>query len=69
MRHFRENWFPKLMNRGNFDQWMADGGLSLGDKANARVCEILRDHQPEPLPSEVVAELDVMEESWWGGVR
>lgn len=69
VRHFRENWFPKLMNRGNFDQWMADGGMSLGDKANARVRDILRHHQPEPLPPDVVAELDKMEESWWGEVR
>jgi trimethylamine--corrinoid protein Co-methyltransferase len=63
--HFRGNWFPKLMNRGNYEQWMATGGLTLGDKANARVRRILRDHEPEPLPVEVVAELDRMEEQWW----
>jgi trimethylamine--corrinoid protein Co-methyltransferase len=64
-RHFRENWFPKLMNRGNYDQWMDGGGLSLGDKANARVRRILNEHQPEPLPETVIAELDKMEEGWW----
>ena len=53
------------MNRGNFEQWMAAGGLTLGDKANARVRRILRDHEVEPLPVEVVAELDRMEEGWW----
>jgi trimethylamine--corrinoid protein Co-methyltransferase len=65
VRHFRENWFPELMNRGNYDQWTAAGGLSLGGRANARVRRILREHQPEPLSSEVVAELDKMEEHWW----
>ncbi len=65
VRHFRQNWFPALMNRGNYEQWMAAGGLSLGDRANQRVRQILQEHQPESLPPEVVAELDKMEEHWW----
>ena len=65
VRHFRQNWFPRLLNRHNYEQWMAAGGLSLGDKANQRVCQILQEHKPEPLPPELVAELDKMEEHWW----
>lgn len=65
VRHFRENWFPRLMSRGNYDQWAEAGSLSLGDRANRRVRQILHEHQPEPLPAEVVAELDEMEEGWW----
>jgi trimethylamine--corrinoid protein Co-methyltransferase len=65
VRHFRENWFPTLLNRHNYEQWSARGGLSLGDRANERVRHILREHQPEPLAPEVVAELDKMEECWW----
>jgi trimethylamine--corrinoid protein Co-methyltransferase len=63
--HFRRNWFPKLANRDNCEQWMTAGGLSLGDKANQRVRQILEEHQPKPLPPELVAELDILEESWW----
>jgi trimethylamine--corrinoid protein Co-methyltransferase len=65
VRHFRENWFPKLMNRGNFEQWSAAGGLSLADKANQRVRRILRQHTPEPLPQDVLTELDKLEAQWW----
>jgi trimethylamine--corrinoid protein Co-methyltransferase len=65
VRHFRENWFPTLLNRHNYEQWSARGGLSLGDQANERVRRILREHRPEPLAPEVVAELDKMEERWW----
>lgn len=65
VRHFRENWFPRLLNRHNYERWAAAGGLSLGDKANERVRRILREHQPLPLSPEVVAELDKMEEHWW----
>lgn len=65
LRHFRQNWFPQLMNRGNHEQWMAAGSLSLGDKSNRRVLQILADHQPEPLQPETIAELDTMEKQWW----
>jgi len=64
-RHFRENWFSQLMNRHNYEGWMAAGSLSLGDKANKRVRHILDEHQPEPLSAAMVAELDKMEETWW----
>lgn len=65
LRHFRKNWFPKLMNRLNYEQWTAAGSLSFGDKANQRVREILEKHQPVPLPADVTAELGKMEKSWW----
>jgi trimethylamine--corrinoid protein Co-methyltransferase len=65
VRHFRQNWFPSLLNRHNYEQWTAAGGLSLGDRTNQRVRQILQEHQPESLPTEVVAELDRMEEHWW----
>jgi trimethylamine--corrinoid protein Co-methyltransferase len=63
--HFRTNWLPVLANRSNYEQWMAAGGMSLGDRANLRVREILQTHEPRPLPPELVAELDALERSWW----
>lgn len=65
VRHFRQNWFPKLMSRGNYDRWTAAGGRSMGDKANQHVRQILREHEPEPLPPEVVSELEKLEDHWW----
>jgi trimethylamine--corrinoid protein Co-methyltransferase len=63
--HFRENWFPALLNRRNYEQWGAAGSMTLGDRANEHVRHILREHQPAPLPPDVMAELDKMEQSWW----
>jgi trimethylamine--corrinoid protein Co-methyltransferase len=65
IRHLREGWFPRLLNRGNYEQWTAAGGQPFGDKANQRVRQILRTHEPVPLPTDVVAELDTMEQQWW----
>ncbi len=50
MAHFREKWYPGVFERGNYDQWQAAGGTSLGERAAERVEEILAEHQPEPLP-------------------
>ena len=58
-----------LLNRGNYDQWMSGGGLSLGDVANQRVCRILIELSPEPLSAEVAAELETMENSWMTSSR
>jgi trimethylamine--corrinoid protein Co-methyltransferase len=53
MDHFRERWYPTVIERGNYDQWMDAGGLSLGERAAKRVDTILEEHQPESLPKEV----------------
>ena len=56
-RHFRENWFPKLLDRNNYEIWRQNGSQTLGDRINARVREILETHQPEALGDEIKAEL------------
>lgn len=53
MAHFRERWYPEVFERGNYDQWQARGGQSLGERATARVEQILAEHRPEPLPEEL----------------
>ncbi len=56
-RHFRENWFPKLIDRGNYESWVEEGKRTLGQRASDKVKEILETHTPEPLPEEVKEEL------------
>jgi trimethylamine--corrinoid protein Co-methyltransferase len=51
--HFRERWYPKLINRDNYDNWQAKGGKDLGQRAAERVKEILAEHKAEPLPDDV----------------
>ncbi|HEY54602.1 MAG TPA: trimethylamine methyltransferase [Caldilineae bacterium] len=67
--HFRKNFFPGLLNRYEYEPWQAAGGLTLGEKANQRVQQILAEHEPTPLPPEVVAELDDLETRWWAAYR
>ncbi|MGD2207048.1 MAG: trimethylamine methyltransferase family protein, partial [Anaerolineae bacterium] len=53
LAHFRDRWYPALIERNNYQGWLAQGGQDLGQRAAARVEQILAEHQPEPLPVEV----------------
>jgi trimethylamine--corrinoid protein Co-methyltransferase len=52
-RHFREDWYPELLDRRTFEAWSADGSKTLRQRARERVDEILESHQPQPLPDDV----------------
>lgn len=60
LRHFREDWYPRLFDRNTFEGWQLDGGKDLRQKARERVDQILVEHQPEPLPADVQAKLDAI---------
>lgn len=53
LAHFRERWYPTLIERYDHAGWLARGGQDLERRASTRVDEILSEHQPEPLPSDV----------------
>jgi trimethylamine--corrinoid protein Co-methyltransferase len=52
LSRFRDFWFPSVLDRSRRPQWLASGGLTLGDRLNAKVKEILTEHQPRPLDPE-----------------
>ncbi len=51
-RHYREHWYPKLLERGNYERWVANGHQTLGQRAVEQVDKILATHHPEPLPAD-----------------
>jgi trimethylamine--corrinoid protein Co-methyltransferase len=52
LSRFRDFWYPGLLDRGRREQWLAAGATTLGQRLNARVKQILREHQPKPLKSD-----------------
>ncbi len=60
VRHFREVWYSTLIDRHNVEHWTAAGRLTLGERLNAKVKDILAKYEPEPLPDDVRAELRSM---------
>ena len=70
MRHFRSRWYPDIFERGSYDQWLARGGKSLGERAAERVAGFLEKHATEPLPEDVAgairAVVERAEKDLWG---
>ena len=53
LRHVREDWQPRLVDRHNYEQWLASGGTSMRERARARIDEILGAEPRYILPPDV----------------
>jgi trimethylamine--corrinoid protein Co-methyltransferase len=51
-------WQPSLSDISSIDKWEAQGAKTMPQRATGLVRQILEEHQVEPLPEEVDAELD-----------
>jgi len=59
VEHFRkELWFPQLLDREFWSNWIERGASTMYERCAARKEEILRTHVPEPLDEDVAKELD-----------
>jgi trimethylamine--corrinoid protein Co-methyltransferase len=56
--HFRENWYPKLFDRNNFEDWTAGGSTSMCKRSNEQIGVILGGYEPQPLPPDVQGKID-----------
>jgi trimethylamine--corrinoid protein Co-methyltransferase len=54
-RHFRDNWFPELVDRDTYGGWSKAGGTRLTERARAKTQHLLETHQPAPLTPETDA--------------
>jgi trimethylamine--corrinoid protein Co-methyltransferase len=51
LKHYKERFYPKLLDRTNFDIWTEKGSKTLAQRAAEKVTRILGEHQVEPLPT------------------
>jgi trimethylamine--corrinoid protein Co-methyltransferase len=58
MDHMRDFRRSKVMNRLDWEAWTAAGRPVPEQTANEEVRRILAEHEPDPLPEDVEAELD-----------
>ena len=57
LRHCREGWQPRLIDRQSHDQWAADGGMSMRDRARAEIDRILAEEPRLALSPEVAKQI------------
>jgi trimethylamine---corrinoid protein Co-methyltransferase len=56
--HYRERWYPALIERASHGAWTARGARTMGERASDRVDQLLAAHKPPPLPDAVAAAID-----------
>ena len=53
LHHFRDDWYPQLMDRGDHESWIEAGAKTLNDRAKKKVDDILNSAKQQILPEEV----------------
>jgi len=61
LKHFRKFWVPKIFDRSASKK---EGEKDCEELLKARTLEILRTHEPKPLPEDVLKEVKKMEKAW-----
>jgi len=57
-KYYKEDWYPRLFDRKNFEDWQRAGSKTLRQRAHEKALKLLETHRPEPLPADVQAQLD-----------
>ena len=63
IEHFRNIWYSDLFDRKIYDVWLEEGGIKFDKRLKAKTEELMK-HQPEPLPEDILSELDTMQKNW-----
>ncbi len=58
LHHVRDVWYPDLLYRGGAKAWSGSEQLTFEQRVNARTRELIESHQPEPLPDDVVEQIE-----------
>ena len=53
VRHVREGWQPRLVDRQNYERWKENGGMSMRERAKTKIDEILSAEPRHILPPDV----------------
>ncbi|MBY9012950.1 MAG: trimethylamine methyltransferase family protein, partial [Candidatus Lokiarchaeota archaeon] len=59
----KELWFPTLLDRDNYDNWLKSGSPDMEKRCRDRKEELLRKHEPIPLEDDVKNDLEKIIES------
>ena len=54
----KELWFPTLLDRKNYDNWVKSGSTDMAKRCRNRREELLANHEPTPLENDVKSDLE-----------
>lgn len=58
LEHIDEHWMPKLIDRNTYEAWKKSGSRDMVIKARETVAKLLKEHNPEPLPKNIIQGMD-----------
>ncbi|MFB6214852.1 MAG: trimethylamine methyltransferase family protein, partial [Candidatus Bipolaricaulia bacterium] len=58
LEKFKELYQPELLDRNSYDSWKEKGGKDLSKRAGEKAKELLREHEPKPLPEGKIRVMD-----------
>jgi trimethylamine---corrinoid protein Co-methyltransferase len=64
LEHYREDWYPKLFDRSQYDIWKRKGSKTLRERARDKALKLIETHRPDPLPAEVQKKVDAIVEQY-----
>jgi len=64
MRHFRDIWYSDLFDRTNYDTWLKQGSIPFTERLREKTRKLM-DINTEPLPTEIIKEMDRMAKHWY----
>lgn len=63
MKHFRDAWYPQLLDRSGYNHWLENGAKDLSTRARERALALMG-HRPVPLAKEKISAINEMEKHW-----
>ena len=54
----KEIWFPKLLDRQNYNNWLNDGSTDMEKRCRECKEEILANYEPKPLEEDIIKDLE-----------
>jgi trimethylamine--corrinoid protein Co-methyltransferase len=61
--HFRDVWYSDLFDRAILDEWRVQGEKQFEERLREKTKSVM-EHEPAPLPDDVLAEMDRMAAQW-----
>lgn len=66
LKRFRDFWYPGLLDRKRRPEWLEAGATTMGQRLNARVKEIIKEHRPKSLEPEQKERVQQILAKAWG---
>lgn len=63
LKHHRSAWYSDLFDRTGWDAWIGAGGIKFEERLKEKTLTLMK-HEPEPLPDNVIVELEKMQAHW-----